>query len=46
MRDGDYVVLWSGVPMTDYPELVVTREIVADGPAPSDDVVATGTLSG
>lgn len=46
MRDGDYVLLWSGVPMTDYPELLVTREVVADGPTPSDDVVATGRLPG
>lgn len=46
MRDGDYVALWSGVPLTDYPELWVTREAVADGPAPSEDVVVTGRLSG
>lgn len=46
MREDGYVALWSGVPLTEYPELVVTREVVADGTAPSDDVVVTGRLSG
>lgn len=46
MRDGDSAVLWSGVPMREYPELMITLQQVGDGPEPSSDVVATGHLSG
>lgn len=45
MRDGENVVLWSGVPMIDYPEFSVTHEVIAEGPGPSGVVVATGQLS-
>lgn len=45
MRDGDNVVLWSGVPMSDYPQFSVTRELIAEGPSSSGVVVATGHLS-
>ena len=45
MHDGKNVVLWSGVPMTEYPEFSVTREMVVEGPGPSGVVVATGRLS-
>lgn len=45
MRDGESVVLWSGVPMSDYPDFTVTLELIADGPGPSGDVVASGHLT-
>lgn len=44
MRDGDSAVLWSGVPMRDYPELVITLQNVGAGPEPSSEVVATGHI--
>ncbi|MFZ0015378.1 MAG: anti-sigma factor [Acidimicrobiia bacterium] len=44
MRDGESVVLWSGVPMTEFPELSVTRQEVSAGTRPSADVVMTGGL--
>ena len=45
MRDGKNVTLWSGVPMTEYPEFSVTRELIDEGPGSSGEVVATGRLS-
>lgn len=46
MRDGDTAVLWSGVPMKEYPELLITLQMLGAGTAPSTDVVATGHLAG
>src|SRR5262245_10479511 len=46
MRNGDgRVVLWSGVPISDYRELVVTAETEGSGAAPGDAVL-TGQLAG
>lgn len=43
MRGGDgSVSLWSGVPIEDYPELIVTLQQETGGPARSDVVVLTG----
>ena len=45
MRNGDgRVVLWSGVPIADYRELVVTAETEGSGAAPGDAVL-TGQLT-
>lgn len=46
MRDGSYVTLWSGVPLRDYPELLVTLQDEGAGPAPSGEVVLSGRLEG
>lgn len=46
MRDGDSAVLWSGVPMKQYPELVITLQHLGSGTEPSSEVVASGHLSG
>ena len=46
MRDGDSVVLWSGVPMRDFPTLAVTRQMISGPPGPSAEVVLTGRLEG
>ena len=43
MRGGDgSVAFWSGVDPSEYPELVITRQDEAAGPARSDQVVMTG----
>jgi hypothetical protein len=44
MRDGTYVTLWSGVPLRDYPELLVTLQEVGGGPEPSSEIVVSGRL--
>lgn len=44
MRDGHDAVLWSGVPMGDFPELVITVQYVGEGTQPSSEVVLTGNL--
>ena len=45
MRNGDgRVVLWSGVPIADYRELVVTAETEGSGAGPGDAVL-TGQLT-
>ncbi len=44
MRDGSYVTLWSGVPLRDYPELVVNLLEIGGGPAPSSEIVVSGRL--
>ena len=45
MRNGDgRVVLWSGVPIADYRELVVTAETEGTGAGPGDAVL-TGEVS-
>jgi hypothetical protein len=44
MRDGDSVVLWSGVPMTEFPELSVTLQEVSAEANRSADLVMTGRL--
>jgi len=46
MREGSYVTLWSGVPLREYPELLVTLQEVGAGPAPSSEVVVSGRLEG
>lgn len=38
------VVLWSGVPLADYPSIWVTLENEAEGPEASDQVVMTGRI--
>jgi hypothetical protein len=40
------IVLWSGVPLADYPEIWVTLESEADGPEASDQIVMTGRIPG
>jgi hypothetical protein len=40
------IVLWSGVPLADYPEIWVTLESEADGPEVSDQIVMTGRIPG
>lgn len=42
MRDGGSVVLWSGVPVSEFPELRVTREVIADAVGPSGELVMEG----
>lgn len=43
MRGGDgSVAFWSGVDPSDYPELIITRQDEAAGPARSDQVVMSG----
>lgn len=44
MRDGGYVTLWSGVPLKEYPELLVTLQEVGGGTEPTSDVVISGRL--
>jgi hypothetical protein len=45
LRGGDApVVLWSGVPLADYPSIWVTLEDEEGGPEASDLVVLTGRL--
>lgn len=45
LRGGDApVVLWSGVPVADYPSIWVTLEDEAEGPEASEMVVMTGRL--
>ena len=44
MRDGSYVALWSGVPLQEFPELVVTLQDVGGGPEPSSQVMVSGRL--
>lgn len=44
MRDGDSVVLWSGVPMVEFPELSVTLQEISSGTDRSTAVVLTGRL--
>jgi anti-sigma-K factor RskA len=44
MRDGDSVVLWSGVAITDYKDLSVTLQSVEGGADPSSSVVVEGRL--
>lgn len=45
LRGGDApVVLWSGVPLADYPSIWVTLEDEEEGPEASDRVVMTGRL--
>jgi len=44
MRATGTVGLWSGVPMAEYPELLVTLQEEGSGPAPSGIVVLTGHL--
>jgi len=44
MRDGTYVTLWSGVPLMEYPELLVTLQEVGGGTKPSPEVVVSGRL--
>ncbi|MGH3650099.1 MAG: anti-sigma factor [Acidimicrobiia bacterium] len=44
MRDGKTATLWSGVPMTEYPDLMVTLQTEGAGVGPSEQVVLTGTL--
>lgn len=44
MRDGSYVTLWSGVPLRDYPQLLVTLQEIGGGPQPSSEVVVSGRL--
>ncbi|HZD23523.1 MAG TPA: anti-sigma factor [Acidimicrobiia bacterium] len=46
MRDGESAVLWSGVPLRAYPQLVITLQQVSAGPAPSSEVVVAGNLNG
>jgi len=46
MRDGDTVGLWSGVPMKEYPDLVVTLQKADGETGPSDEVMLTGSLGG
>lgn len=38
------IVLWSGVPLADYPSIWVTLESEADGPEASDEIVMTGRI--
>jgi len=45
MRQGQTVTLWSGVPMAEYPELIVTLQTEGAGVSPSEQVVLTGTLA-
>jgi hypothetical protein len=40
------IVLWSGVPLVEYPEIWVTLESEAEGPEASDQIVMTGRLPG
>ena len=40
------IVLWSGVPLADYPEIWVTLESEDDGPEASDAIVMTGRIPG
>jgi Anti-sigma-K factor rskA len=40
------IVLWSGVPLADYPEIWVTLESEADGPEASELIVMTGRIPG
>ncbi len=43
MRGGDgRVAFWSGVDLSDYPELIITRQTETAGPARSEQVVMTG----
>jgi anti-sigma-K factor RskA len=44
MRDGDSVVLWSGVAISDYKDLSVTLQSVEGGADPSSSVVVEGRL--
>jgi hypothetical protein len=45
LRGGDApVVLWSGVPLAEYPSIWVTLEDEEEGPEASDRVVMTGRL--
>jgi hypothetical protein len=45
LRGGDApVVLWSGVPLAEYPSIWVTLEDEEEGPEASDLVVMTGRL--
>lgn len=46
MHDGSYVALWSGVPLREFPELLVTLQEVGAGPAPSTELVVSGRLEG
>jgi hypothetical protein len=38
------IVLWSGVPLADYPSIWVTLESEAEGPEASDEIVMTGRI--
>ncbi len=38
------IVLWSGVPLAEYPSIWVTLESEADGPEASDQIVMTGRI--
>jgi hypothetical protein len=40
------IVLWSGVPLAEYPSIWVTLESEAEGPEASDDIVMTGRVPG
>jgi Anti-sigma-K factor rskA len=42
--DEEPIVLWSGVPLADYPEIWVTLESEAGGPEASDEIVMTGRI--
>lgn len=46
LRNGgpDDVVLWSAVPISDFPTLVVTQQRVGEPPTPTDVVVLTGSF--
>ena len=39
------IMLWSGVPLGEYPSIWVTLESEAEGPEASDDIVMTGRIS-
>lgn len=45
MRDGSSVVLWSGVPMDEFPQIQVTRQNLGGSLTPSDVVVLEGHLA-
>lgn len=39
------IMLWSGVPLAEYPSIWVTLESEAEGPEASDEIVMTGRIS-
>jgi hypothetical protein len=39
------IMLWSGVPLAEYPSIWVTLESEAEGPEASDEIVMTGRIA-